>query len=98
VIVASDMDFAVESRVSTPRAPGPSYFRSGSRDLTTRESQIERSSGRPAQLRDDGGEDRRPEPERETSPEAIGVEAERVGDQLSDRLLGERSRGRGRLR
>src|SRR4029453_7384834 len=41
----SENETTVESRVRIPRAPGPPYWPSGSADLTTRDSQIDRSAG-----------------------------------------------------
>src|SRR5262245_34818894 len=39
------METAVESRIFSPRAPGPSNARSGFMDLTTSETQTDRSAG-----------------------------------------------------
>src|SRR5215471_21172877 len=45
VIVWLEKETAEESSVRDPQAPGPSYLKSGSADLTTRESQTARSAG-----------------------------------------------------
>src|SRR5215471_825732 len=45
VIVWLEKETAEESSVRDPQAPGPSYFKSGSADLTTRESITARRAG-----------------------------------------------------